>query len=892
VVGRTIAHYHLIAKLGAGGMGVVYKARDSRLNRFVAIKVLPPELVADPERKRRFIHEARSASALNHPHIVTIHDIGTDDGADFIVMEYVDGKDLGQIIPPQGLPPREALNYACQIAAALAAAHAQGIVHRDVKPGNIMITHGGVAKVLDFGLAKLTEWTAGDDVSTRTIFEGTSEEVLVGTIPYMSPEQVKDHRADTRSDIFSFGVLLYEMLTGRRPFQAANSILTIASILRDEPPPPSSINPQVWPELDRVVARCLEKEPERRFQNAADLQIVLEWLTRDTGIGKPASSGTPSAARRWKFAPRASLTIVAAAAAIAAAVYGLRPRPAPPPFKVTRVTTSLGYTCNPALSGDGRLFAYASDRDGGKLHIWVQQLPGGQPIQKTRGEAEESSPRFSPDGATIVFERTGAGIFTVPVFGDAERLIAPRGHDPQFSPDGTRIAFWIGDPDSSATSGAVFVTPFARYAPRQLAEAFAGARFPVWAPDGAHILFEGLPSSGAQPELWVAATDGGAPVSTGIFDVLRNRHVTPVSAPGDWKGNDFVFSAVDSRVRHIWRAKMKVPGWRLARPAEQVTFGPGEDADPSLGPGGRLAFSTWTYHNSLWRLPLHNGGPTQPNLERLSQSGELQSRPSISDDARTLAFLSSGASGYRQVFTRDMKSGVEKQLTFGPENKSAPVIAGDGSRVAYTVVENNRPSIYVVALAPSDSAFPAKVCDDCGEPSGWTHTGGILSSSGHPRCISLIDPGSGSRSPFLCHPVYDLDQAQLSPDGRWIAFVARAGSDSSRIYIAPFRNGSPSSPALWIPVTGGAARDDKPRWLDGDLLYFSNRDGFGCIWKQELRPDTMQLAGAPTPVHHFHNIAQSPRTLFRSGFQIAVTRTMLILNLVDITGDVWLVDLP
>ena len=283
---ETLGHYHILGKIGAGGMGEVYRARDSKLGREVALKVLPPDMARDPERLARFQREARAVAALNHPHIITIHDIGSENGVDFIAMEYLEGKTLGQMIPPKGLAPREALNYAMQIADALAAAHAKGIVHRDVKPGNVMVTHGGVAKVLDFGLAKLTEWSAGEESSTRTMLEQTPEGVVVGTVGYMSPEQAEGRPVDTRSDIFSFGVVLYQMLTGRQPFHGGSPLLTIAAILRDEPLAPARINAEVSPEVEGVVARCLEKDPARRFQNAADLKIVLEWLTRDVGALK------------------------------------------------------------------------------------------------------------------------------------------------------------------------------------------------------------------------------------------------------------------------------------------------------------------------------------------------------------------------------------------------------------------------------------------------------------------------------------------------------------------------------------------------------------------------------------------------------------------------------
>jgi Tol biopolymer transport system component len=561
---------------------------------------------------------------------------------------------------------------------------------------------------------------------------------------------------------------------------------------------------------------------------------------------------------------------------------------------VVRVTTNLGLTCCPALSPDGRLLAYASDRGGaGNLHIWVQQLPNGQPFQKTRDAADETSPRFSPDGTTIVFGRTGAGIFAIPTLGDSERLIAPGGIDPEFSPDGRQIAYWVGDPYSSVTSGAVFVTPFVQYAPTRLATEFVDARFPLWAPDGRHVLFQGVQSPQARPEWWVAPIDGGPPINTGILAALRSRQVTPIPGPGDWKGDNLVFSAADSQSRHIWRAALKMPGWHLAGPAERLTGGPGVDAEPALGSDGRVAFSIWSYHNNLWRLPLRDGEPTQANVERLSETGAAQSRPAISANGQTLAFLS-GAPGDRQVWIRHMERGTESELTFGPGDKSAPAVSADGSMVAYSVVEDRRPSIYVVSTTSSGSGVARKACENCGEPSDWTHTGGkILCSGGQPQIIFLLDPTSGVIVPILRHPVYGLDHPQISPDDRWIAFEASNDPNPTRIYISPFTIGAAAAPSEWIPITDGKTWDDKPHWLDDrSLIYYSNRDGFGCLWKQRLQHDTKQPAGAPSAVHHFHRLGQSPRVLFRKNFQIAVTRDVLILNLVDMTGDIWMIEPP
>jgi eukaryotic-like serine/threonine-protein kinase len=286
MIGNTISHYQILEELGKGGMGVVYKARDTHLGRLVAIKILPPERVADADRKRRFVQEAKSASTLNHPHIITIYDVESTDQVCFIAMEYVKGKTMRQLIPPNGMPPGEALKYAVQIADALAALHAKGIVHRDLKPTNVMLGEGAVVKVLDFGLVKLTERLTGAEEGTPSTMEQTEEGVAVGTPAYMSPEQVEGKHVDARSDIFSFGILLYEMLTGQRPFQGGTKLAVASAILNKEPVPIASINSSTPSEIERTVARCLEKDPQRRFQDAADLKIALEWLARDVESGR------------------------------------------------------------------------------------------------------------------------------------------------------------------------------------------------------------------------------------------------------------------------------------------------------------------------------------------------------------------------------------------------------------------------------------------------------------------------------------------------------------------------------------------------------------------------------------------------------------------------------
>ncbi|HYW48143.1 MAG TPA: protein kinase [Bryobacteraceae bacterium] len=299
MTGRTISHYEVLEKLGEGGMGVVYKARDSHLKRFVALKVLPPEKVADAERTQRFVREARSASALNHPNIVTVYDIDQSDGVDFIAMEYVEGKSLGELIGRKGLKLGEALKYAVQIADALAKAHAAGIVHRDLKPANVMVTGDGRAKVLDFGLAKLTEPApVGPEDPTLTEQPSTESGLVVGTAGYMSPEQAEGKTVDARSDIFSFGSVLYEMVTGRRAFRRDSPALTVAAILHLEPPPLPAGTPS---ELERLIARCLRKDPARRFQHMDDVKVALEELKEESDSGKLTEAQAPARPRSRRF---------------------------------------------------------------------------------------------------------------------------------------------------------------------------------------------------------------------------------------------------------------------------------------------------------------------------------------------------------------------------------------------------------------------------------------------------------------------------------------------------------------------------------------------------------------------------------------------------------------
>src|SRR5438128_2500585 len=369
MIGQTLGHYRIDSKLGEGGMGVVYRAFDTHLDRTVAIKVLRPDATTSPERKRRFVQEAKSASALNHPGIIHIYDIDTanlpDGPTDFIAMEFVPGKTLGQCIGKNGLSLKDTLKYGIQIADALARAHAAGIVHRDLKPANVIVSDGGRVKLLDFGLAKLTEKIDPDPDGTTATQESplTEEGAIVGTVAYMSPEQAEGKKVDGRSDIFSFGSVLYEMVTGRRAFEGGTKISTLYAILHKEPTAASEISPAVPMELEKIIARCLRKDPQRRAQGIADIKLALEELKDESESGKLSGQVAAAAAvRPLARSPRRFVAIAAGVVALVVAAAGLawwllkrRPSSAPARSEWLQITNLPDSAVQPALSPDGRM---------------------------------------------------------------------------------------------------------------------------------------------------------------------------------------------------------------------------------------------------------------------------------------------------------------------------------------------------------------------------------------------------------------------------------------------------------------------------------------------------------------------------------------------------------
>ena len=908
MIGRSLLHYRVESLLGQGGMGVVYRALDTKLNRPVAIKVLPHEAVADPARKKRFVQEARAASALNHPNIITIHDIDTTERVDFIVMEYVPGKSLDHMIPRRGLPLGEVLQYAIEIADALAAAHAAGIVHRDLKPANIMVTDKGHVKVLDFGVAKLVEpGEVNECASTKTAQAQTEEGTIVGTAAYMSPEQVEGKPVDARSDIFSFGVVLYEMVTGRRPFQGETKMATLTAVLHTEPQPVSEAAEGVPRELDRVIASCLRKDRNRRLQHMDDIKIALEELKADSESGKLAAPAGELRVRPkrlgWMMAAGA---VLVAAGAGAVVWFGGSGGPAAQ-SPLIRLTSDTGLTTDPALSPDGKLVAYSSDRGGAdNLDIWVKQVEGGAPLRLTSDSAHEYEPSFSPDGNRIVFrsERDSGGIYTIPSLGGDPRLIAKGGREPRFSPDGARMAFVTGGGGlSGGARGGLFVIPSLGGTPQRWVSDDVGAARPVWSPDGKFVLF----ATGIyRPDDWgVVLSDSGSqavPVVVPLDEFKKKTGLADL-IPYEWMpGNRILFVAKSGDSSHLFEIGISAPGlttqqWRLDSSAKRLTAGTEQTERPSFAAAGprtgarRLAFASLVRSERIWSLDLDTnqpraGGTVQP----LTQESGFQIFPSISRDGTKLVFVSHAAYN-DEVWLLDLTTGKKLLLSNEVSAKLKPIIHADGSRVMW---EDYR--IRANYGVPASGGVPEKLCDECGFPWDWSadHTRILHYGFKSSVVASMVNLETGNRRLFLESPGRSVYGFRWSPDSRWIVFQAKNAAGRTQLYVAPFTGDQGPSETAWIPITDGSTIEESPKWSpDGNWIYsFSNRDAFDCIWAYPLDPRTKRPSGKAIAVFHSHGSRLSLRNANQISREMSVARDRIVFNQGEIAGNIWMTEIP
>jgi serine/threonine protein kinase len=715
-------------------MGEVYRAIQSSLGRQVAIKVLPSEKVSDPERKQRFVQEAKSASSLNHPNIVTIYDIGQAEGVDFISMELVSGKALDQLIPRHGMRLNDALKYAVQIADALARAHAAGIVHRDLKPGNIMVNEDGLVKVLDFGLAKLTEPTAtrGNE-STLTMRPPTEEGKIVGTVAYMSPEQAEGKKVDARSDIFSFGSVLYEMVTGRQAFCGDTKASTLAAILKDNPRPASQLVDGLPREVEKLISRCLRKEVNERFQHMDDIKIVLEEMKEesDSGVLGTAGVAKPKPGYRLTWA----LPIVAALLVGAAGLlFRLKEGSPEAPLVAVPLTSYAGSEYQPTLSPDGTQVAFAWDGEKqDKSDIYVKQIGVEPPFRLTSDAAVDYSPAWSPDGGFIAFLRElshdKTDVVIVPQRGGTERILTeiegsvqqalPYGPYLSWTPDSKRIVCPTPKSGERVWALQLFSTETGEQTELTTpASGEAGDMAPAVSPDGKILVFSRVSPDFFNATLWLLHLgEGYKPL--GREEQIRSPGVTDMGAAWLPNGREFVFSSATGTNSGLWRlavSKGAVP--------RRLDVGIAAAAQPTISRlGNRLAFAVFQYDLNIWRVDLKGPGkePSQPL--RFISSTKVEDYPAYSPDGRRIAFMSE-RSGTEEIWICDSDGSKTLQLTsFGGAGIYGPSWSPDGQSIAFTVAQKGmKEDIYVVSAR---GGLPRRMTTNPAEDKWpyWSHDG-------------------------------------------------------------------------------------------------------------------------------------------------------------------------
>jgi serine/threonine protein kinase/Tol biopolymer transport system component len=789
-IGQCIGHYEIIEKLGEGGMGIVYKARDTHLDRFVAIKLLRTDRIGHETQLRRFALEARAASTLNHPNIITVHDISSENGIYFIVMEYVRGKALDQVIPPKGLRLSEALKIAIQIADALAAGAAAGIVHRDLKPSNIMVADSGLVKVVDFGLAKLMDISSLDDTTTMTntqAIPNTREGTVLGTASYMSPEQAQGKPLDARSDIFSFGTVLYEMMTGQRAFRGETSMSTISAILRDEPQPASQVSSDVPHDLERIINRCLRKDPDRRFQTSADVRVALLELkeesdSRRLGIGASSAKRT----RGWWIA--AALIFAIFVIAVGLSFLFRSPSPQLEP-QVTPFASYPGFQRDPAFSPDGNEIAFAwTGPSGIATHIYVKIIGTDAPLQLTSGEMSDTHPAWAPDGKSIAFLRalspTSTGVYQIAPLGGHERQVAEIRAGLYSALGWSRDNKWLVTTGRQESNGRSQVFVISVGTGEQRALSFGSTRdefYPALSPNSQFLAFSRMLGDGD----WAIFT---VPVEKDLRPRGTPRRLnTPygLNRQAAWTQDSkrIVFANGGTVTTRLWEVSALDD-----MPARQLTI-TGEVAyQPAISRvGDRLAYAHDFNNANIWSVAVTAGGEAGPLKQAIASARSSWVRPNaISPDGKRVAF-ESNRSGPYGIWVADV-DGSNAAFLFG----SADYISGsaawspDGKSIAFDTRKDKKVEVYVI---PADGGMARRVTPGPGDnlvPS-WSHDGNWI----------YFDSNRTGRFEVFKVSSRGGDEIQVTHNGGW---GPQESPDGKFLFYTRAR--AVSTPLLRMPTNG------------------------------------------------------------------------------------------
>jgi Tol biopolymer transport system component len=894
--GTTLSHYRVLGPLAAGGMGEVYKAEDTTLGRTIALKILRPDLVRSRERVQRFMQEARSASSLNHPHIVTVHEVGeavvTPDGDPdagppsavpvlFIAMEYVDGETLAAKIHSGKTDLRTLLGYLTQAAEGLAKAHAAGIVHRDLKPENIMITRDGYAKVLDFGLAKLSELTpSAEDLSaaTRAVRSPTREGAVLGTVGYMSPEQVQGKPLDHRSDIFSFGCILFEAATGRRPFEGDSDIDVMHRIMHDKPLPIDQLNPSVPAELRRLIRRCLAKDPERRLQSMKDLAIELADIVSDFDELSPASSSGSSGQSALGAAParparggRIALAIGALGvlALIVAAFLASRRGPAggredsQSAFHSMRMTnlTGSGRARGAAISPDGKYVAYVNE-EAGKQSLWMRQVATGSDVQVGSPGNPFGGLTFSPDGNYVYYTRNQSPdgrlysiLYRVPALGgEPAKLIFDIDTRVAMSPDGTQLAFVRGYPTENLE--AIMVANADGSGERRLATSKRPARFlltgPAWSPDGKLLA---AVAGGPEDDIEFIVT---LDVATGEQARVGDRRWLTIEGLA-WlpDGTGLVVggfgagqrssgpgavspSTEDDQSPQVWL--VDYPGGEAHRVTNDLNA---YQSISVTADGKSLVTVQRSAYANLWIVPIGAGD----NAGRRVTTG----RREFIDQIR---WCPSG-----RIVCRAQREGVTELWTFGPDgsdgrrldvgpNLADPMPTADGQRILFTSGRGGGAAH--VWKIDSDGGQATQLTNGPGEalasmdPQGRWFYYRLVGSDGSVWCQAL-DPGDVPRRVLAGFDILALIVSRSGRQISYLHFESQGDRLEVRVSIAPIDEQGNIEAAVTTFDPHQGIIDGKWGKNDQDFTYLINRDGVANIWVEPKPGDALK------PLTHFES---------------------------------------
>jgi Tol biopolymer transport system component len=866
--GERVAHYEILGEIGRGGMGVVFRARDSLLQREVALKCPWPVLARDPAARQRFMHEAHAAARLAHPHIVPVFEVLEWDGIPWLAMELIEGRPLRALLSERGALPLEViLRCAEGVADALRAAHAKRILHRDLNPNNVLVTPEAWPFLTDFGLARAFA-PQGIESSDSTLSGPlTAEGRVVGTRCYMSPEQVLGRTLDARSDIFSFGAVLYEMCTGRRAFPATEPGAEHDAILHRQPGPIASINREIPDDLDRIVKKALAKRPDERYQDASDLHADLVGLRRRVESGQGAAPGPmPRAVRRTRWAIVAALLALGAAFLVWKAPSLRAPSRAFPFGTPRQITSDPGWESEPALSPDGSLIAYASNASGNP-DIWIIDAKGGSPLRLTDDPAADRSPAWFPDGSSLAFVSDRGGetaIWRVPRLGGSAVLLVPNGADPALSPDGARIAFTR--PNANHDSR-IFVAPVENPSRAVALTDDAGGHWdhakPAWSPDGRTICYADARN------LWLVDVQAG-----------RARRLTSGDSSDrepTWSsdGRFVLFTSYREGTHALWRiaAGGGVP--------ERLTLGAGPEGESSLSrDGSRLVYSTYLDNYDIVVLNLATG------RRELIQSLLHESAPTLAPDGSAMVFASTRRGGRYDLWLQPLSdgspSGRARLLTDLPGSVNTPAFSPDAKWVAFKREHEGRSQVWIVRAS---GGLPEQFSDGAGlelHPA-WSPDGSALayaSERGGQFHIWVAPVREGRRA----GPPRQVSSGALdllpawSPDGREIAYVGNQSNQVDVWVAATDGSVPPRRIANGMPALGRLRWQSSTGWL-----WFSRVTSGGQprLWK--VSPEGGEPLAALKP-ELFEGAAPPGE------FDITPDGRVLAFTIGEVRGDIWLLE--